>query len=80
MGETTGADETAGRKKPGPKPSKQGALPIVWPIKGTRGWRDWLTRFARSQGKTPTAYLDDVLRRDARRLHFEPPPSRIGEP
>jgi hypothetical protein len=75
---TTGTDQVAERKKPGPKP--RGALPIVWPIKGTRRWLEWLRRFAESQGKTPTAYLDDVLRRDAKRLKFEAPPSRIGDP
>jgi hypothetical protein len=68
----------AERKKPGPRPSERGPLAIVWLIKGTPEWRSWLARFAESQGTTPTAILDRMLEREARRAKFDPPPSRTG--
>jgi hypothetical protein len=66
------------RPKPGPKPSERGPLRLVLTIKGTPEWREWLDRFAESQGTTPTDLIDRIITREARRTKFEPPPSRVG--
>jgi hypothetical protein len=68
----------AERRKPGPKPSGREPLPIVWPIKGTREWREWLSELAMAYGTTPTAMLDEWAKAAAKKIKFKPPPDRTG--
>jgi hypothetical protein len=67
-----------GRAKPGPKPSGREALSIVWPIKGTREWRAWLNNLAEAHGAPPTAMLDALLDKEAKRLKMRRSPGRTG--
>jgi hypothetical protein len=50
--------------------------PIIFSIRGSKEWRDWLGRFAAHQRVNPTALIDQVLTEAARRSGFPSPPPR----
>src|SRR3954447_19084816 len=59
-----------------PQPATTEADAIIFSIRGTPEWREWLRRFAAHQRVTPTALVDQALAEVARRVGFVEPPPR----
>jgi len=62
--------------KPGTGSLHKGGKPNVFSMRGTKEWREWLTRFATHHRMTPTTLVDYALTQAARRAGFEEPPPR----
>jgi hypothetical protein len=62
--------------EPSPQPATPEPDPIIFSIRGTREWREWLSQFAAHQRVTPTVLIDQVLAEAARRAGFAAPPPR----
>lgn len=61
---------------PGPQPAASEPDPIIFSIRGSQAWREWLRQFAAHRRITTTALIDQVLAETAQREGFVAPPPR----
>lgn len=52
----------------------------VFVLRGTAAYRDWINDLATRVGMPATVLVDQLLRREARRVGFRPGPQRLEVP
>jgi hypothetical protein len=73
---TGAAGAVAKKKKPGPKPSKEGPRESLIALKCRDEYKVWVSDFSRKLRTTPSQLIDQALVAFAESKGFKPPPER----